>query len=71
MYRKKQKLNPVNEEVETVEVIDTDTVVKDNSPPVVFEETHQPSTSNTQMIQKQHSIEVLSSSKLAEKSRIA
>ena len=40
MYRKKPKLNPVNEEVETIEVIDTDTVVKDNAPCAISEETH-------------------------------
>ena len=67
MYTKKPKLNPVNEQFETIEIIDTDTVVKNNAPPAVSEETHQPSTYNTQIIQKHHSVEVPSSSKPAEK----
>ena len=43
MYRKKPKLNPVVEQeeiVKKIEVIDTNTMVKENSPPVVLEETH-------------------------------
>ena len=67
MYRKRPKLNLVNEQVETIEILDTDTMVKDNAPPIVLEETHQTSTSNTQIIQKQHSVEVYSSSKLTDK----
>ena len=67
MYRKKPKLNHVNEEVETIEVIDTDTVVNDNAPPAVFEETHQPSTSKIQIIQNKHNVEVSSSSKPRDK----
>ena len=47
MYRKKPKLNLVTEQVETIEIIDTDIVVKDNAPPAVSEENHQPSTYNT------------------------
>ena len=47
MYKKKPKLNPINEQVETVKIINTDAVVKENSPPTVSYETHQPSTSNT------------------------
>ena len=35
MYRKKPKLNPVTEQVETIEIIDTDTMVKENAPPAV------------------------------------
>ena len=53
MYKKKPKLNPVVEQeeiVETIEIIDTDTMVKDNAPPTDSEETHQSSTSNTQII---------------------
>ena len=64
MYKKKPKLNPVNEQVHTIEIIDTNIMVKENAPPAVSEETHQPSTSNTQIIQKQHNVEVSSSSKL-------
>ena len=67
MHRNKPKLNPVNEEVEKIEVIDRDTVVKDNVPPTVSKETYQRSTSNTQMIQKQHNVEVSSSSKPTKK----
>ena len=61
MYRKKPKLNPVNEEeeqgeiigiVETLKIIDRETMVRENIAPLVSEETHQPSTSNTQSIQK-------------------
>ena len=40
MYKKMPKLNPVNEQVETIEIIDTDIVVKENAPPTVSEETH-------------------------------
>jgi len=50
MYRKKPKPNLVNEKeetIETVEIIDTETVVKKNIAPLVSKETHQPSTSNT------------------------
>ena len=42
-------------------------MVKDNAPPAVSEENHQPSTSNTQIIQKQHNVEVSSSSKPVDK----
>ena len=66
MYRKKAKLNLVleqEERIETIEIIDTDIVVRDNSPPTVSEETHQPSTSSLQIIQKQHSAKVSSSRK--------
>lgn len=37
--------------------------------PIVSEETHQPSTSNKQIIQKHHSIEVFSSSKPVDKEK--
>ena len=67
MYRKKPKLNFVNEEVETIEVIDTDTTTKNNAPPTVIEEIHQPTTSNTQLIKKRHSVEMPSSNKPVEK----
>lgn len=70
MYRKKPKLNHVNEQdetVETVQIIDTDIVVRESKAPTVSEETHQPSTSNTQIIQRQLSIEVSSSRKPVDK----
>lgn len=54
-YRKKPKLNPVTEQEETneiVEIIDTDTMVEKSKGPVFLEEAHQPSTSNTQIIEK-------------------
>ena len=75
MYRKKPKLNLVNEQEETVEtlktlqIMDTDTGVRHNTAPAISEETHQPSTSNTQSIQKQLSIEVSSSSKPVDKEK--
>ena len=54
-YWKKPKFNPVTQQedtIETVEIIDTDTMIKKNTAPRVSEETHQPSTSNTQIIEK-------------------
>ena len=72
MYRKKPKLNLVNEQeqiVETLQIIDTGIVLREKTAPIVSEETHQPSTSNPQIIQKQHSIEVSSSSKLVDKEK--
>ena len=71
-YRRKPKLNPVNEQedtIETVEIIDIDTMVEKSKGLAVSEETHQPSTSNTQIIEKQLSIEVSSSSKLVDKEK--
>jgi len=75
MYMKKLKINPINEQEETVEtveivqIIDTYTVVKESTTPAASGETHQPSTSNTQIIQKQISIEVSSSKKLVDKEK--
>lgn len=72
MCREKPKPNPVNEQeetVDTIETIDTNIVVKENTAPVVSEETHQRSTSNTQIIQKKHSIEVFSSRKPVDKEK--
>ena len=44
-------------------------MVKENTAPLVSEETRQPSTSNTQSIQKKLSMEVSSSRKPVEKER--
>ena len=52
-----------------VETIDTYIVVRDDAPPTLSEETHQPSTSSAQIIQKQNSAEVSSSSKPMEKEK--
>ena len=63
MYRKKPKLNLVIEQeeiVDTVEIIDTDLIVRDNAPPTISKETHQPSTSSAQIIYKHLSVEVYS-----------
>lgn len=53
--RKKPKLKPIIEQedtIEIVEIIDIDTMVEKSKGPAVLEETHQPSTSNTQIIEK-------------------
>lgn len=47
--------------------MDTDAGVRESTTPVVLEETHYPSTSINQNIQKQFSIEVSSSRKLVDK----
>lgn len=55
MYMKKPELNLVNEKEEidkTLQIIDTHTVVRESTTPIVSEETHQPSTSNTQSIRR-------------------
>jgi len=65
MYRKRTQLNPVNKQeevIDTIEVIDTDIVIQENALPSGSNETHQPSTSSAQIIQKKHSVEVSSSS---------
>lgn len=72
MYRKKPNLNPINGKEETIrtdEIIGTDTVVKKNTAPTVSKETHQPSTWNTQIVEKQISIEVSSSNKQVDKEK--
>ena len=53
--RKRPKINPVTEQEETVgimEITNTDTMVRKRKSPAVLEETHQLSTSNTQLIKK-------------------
>ena len=49
-YSKIPKLNHSNKEVETIEVIDTETTTKDKEPPTIIEEEKPPTTSNTQII---------------------
>lgn len=52
-YRKRPKLNPITEQedtVGTVEITDIDTVVERSKGPAASGETHQTSTSNTQII---------------------
>jgi len=71
-YRKRRKINPVTEKedtIETVEIPDTNSIVGRSKVPTVSEETHQPSTSNIQLIEKQLSIEVSSSSKPVDKEK--
>ena len=55
MYRKKPKLNPVNEQeeqeeaieiVNTLQIMNIDTSVRENITPLVSKGTHHPSTSN-------------------------
>ena len=60
-YLKKHKINSTSKEKETVEVIDTEIPEKDIVPPTIIENEQQPTTSNTHLIQKKHSIEVSSS----------
>lgn len=56
MHRKNPKLNLVNEQEEIVEtvktlrIMDTGTGVRESKTPIVSEETHQPSTSDTHNI---------------------
>lgn len=55
MYRKSTKLKPVNEQeevIDTIAIIDIDTVIKENALASVSKETHQPSTSSAQIIHK-------------------
>jgi len=56
MYKKKPKLNPINEQeeqeeivetVKTLQIMNTNAGVRESTTPLVLEETHQPSTSNT------------------------
>ena len=71
-YRKRSKLNPVTKQedtIETVKITDTNTVVGRSKGPIVLEETHQTSSSNTQLIEKQLSIEVSSSNKPIDKEK--
>jgi len=71
-YRKMPKLNLVTEQedtIDTVEISDTEAMVGRNKGPTASEETHQPSTLNTQPIEKQIHIEVSSSSKLVDKEK--
>jgi len=54
-YRKMPKLNPVTEQEETIdtmEINNTETMVGRNKVPTASKGTHQPSTSNTQLIEK-------------------
>ena len=72
MYRKKPKPNLVIEQeeiIDTVEIIDTYIIVRDNAPPTVSEVTHQPSTSSAQIIKKKHSAKVSSSRKPVDKEK--
>ena len=66
MYRKKTKLNLVIEQEETIEI---DIVIRDDGPTTHSEETPLPSTSSAQIIQKQNSEEISSSSKPVEKEK--
>ena len=62
-YRKRPKINLVIEQEDTVgivEITDTDTMVERSKVPTTSGETHQPSTSNTQRIEKHLNIEVFS-----------
>ena len=71
-YRKRPKINLVTEQeytTDTVEITDTDTMVGRSKGPTVSEETHHTSTSNTQLIEKQLSIEFSSSSKPVDKEK--
>ena len=62
-YRKRPKLNPVIEQedtIDSVEITDTDTMVERRKGTIASGETHHPSTSNTQFIERQLSMEVSS-----------
>jgi len=55
MYRKIKNLNPVNEKeevIDIIDIIDTDIVIQENALPSSSKETHQPSNSSAQIIQK-------------------
>lgn len=59
--RKRPKLNPVTkqeETIESIEITDTNTMVETRKGTTTLGETQQPSTSNTQLIEIQLSVEV-------------
>jgi len=62
-YGKSPKLNPATEQedtIDSVEITNTDTMVERSKGTIASGETHHPSTSNTQLIDRQLSMEVSS-----------
>lgn len=58
-YKNRPELNPVTQQedtIDTLEITDIEAMVGRNKGPTALEETHQPSTSNNQLIEKQLSI---------------
>lgn len=71
-YRKRPKLNPVTEQEDTiksVEITDTDTMVERSKGTTASRETQQPSTSNTQIIERQLSVDASSFSRPTNKEK--
>ena len=68
MYTKKTKLNPLIEKEETIQT-KIDIFIRDDAPTTLSEETPLPSISSAQIIQKQNSAEISSSSKPVEKEK--
>ena len=70
--RKRPKMNHVPEQeenIESVEITNTETMGQRSKDTTASGETQQPSTSNTQMIERQLSVEVSSFTRLANKER--
>jgi len=71
-YKKRPKFNPIIEQEDTtgtMGITDTDTMVGWSKDPTTLGENQQPSTSNTQIIEKKLNIEVSSSSKPVDKEK--
>ena len=71
-YRMRPKMNPVTEQedtIESAEIIDTDTMVERSKGTITSRETQQPSTSNTQLIERQFSVELSSFTRLVDKEK--
>jgi len=69
-YNKRPKINPITKQEDTidlVEITDIDTMVERSEILAASGETHQPSTSNTQLIERQLSVEVSSFTRTVDK----
>ena len=60
-YNKKPKINPVDKEKETIEVLDEGNPKKNTDTTTVIENEQDPDNANTQMIEKQQSMQASSS----------
>ena len=64
-YNKKPKLNPVNKEKETIEVLDEENTEKNTNVATVIVNEKEKDTPDTQMIERQQNMEASSSQKAA------